>query len=480
VGACDNYAVWLNGRVRAWMCLVVLFGFFCGRVGAWGPHPQITQAALDALGTNDLLVRHLGEYAQGLTNYSWMADYRRLPFEEPGVLFYADDYLLFPQAPVHWDHICPEVKKTFKPYFERALVALRTETPANAARWIGSLLHFTEDTGSPPHAAEIRGATHSKMENWVDHRLITVPGYRPQLLGTNDTNALQGFLKRMDGLIEFSKQRAAKARLNVEIGHRKAVEPLVLESALETSRMVADLLHTLGEVAFRSGPLFPRRGEGNNQSLLTSAATRGVIKGVVRSEEPIGMERFPAKVILANTNLSTLADQLGYFEFRNLPPGEYRVIALRQGNGRAEKVVHVGQNQTNGCELTLAPEGNLVRNGDFSLRWVDERGPDCWNVFQGYWQGEIIPLKIGQQYRLAAKFKPGGEGEVHVRWTRQLPHAVPRMAAVPMFQTRKLTRDESEHVFTATEGAGLLQLSLKCGPKRPQDIWELIELKPIR
>jgi len=28
------------------------------------------------------------------------------------------------------------------------LQALRTETPANAARWVGSLLHFVEDTGS--------------------------------------------------------------------------------------------------------------------------------------------------------------------------------------------------------------------------------------------------------------------------------------------------------------------------------------------
>src|SRR5262245_19856910 len=54
------------------------------RATAWGPHAEITQAALDALGSNDLLVRHLGEHAQRLTNYAWMADYRRLPFEEPG------------------------------------------------------------------------------------------------------------------------------------------------------------------------------------------------------------------------------------------------------------------------------------------------------------------------------------------------------------------------------------------------------------
>jgi hypothetical protein len=193
------------------------------RALAWGPHAEITQAALDALGTNDLLVRHLGAQAQRLTNYAWMADYRRLPFEEPGELFYADDYLLFPEAATHWDHICPEVKKTYRPYFRRALQALRTETPRNAARWIGSLLHFVEDTGSPPHAAEIRGTVHTRMETWVDAKLIQIRGYRPQLLGTNDEHALAGFLNRMDGIIAFSKERAKRTRLNVEIGNRKAV-----------------------------------------------------------------------------------------------------------------------------------------------------------------------------------------------------------------------------------------------------------------
>src|ERR1051325_1437533 len=149
---------------------------------AWGPHPTITQAALDALGTNDPLMVPLGVQAHRLTNYAGMADFRRLPFEEPDELFYADDYLLFSQMTTHLDHICPEVKQTFRPYFKRAVQALRTETPANAARWIGSLLHFAEDTGSPPHAAEIRGDIHTKMENWVVASLIQIRGYRPELL----------------------------------------------------------------------------------------------------------------------------------------------------------------------------------------------------------------------------------------------------------------------------------------------------------
>src|SRR4051794_28079901 len=236
----------LRHALFALLLLLPLSGF------AWGPHPAITQASLDALGTNDPLVLLLGAQAQRLTNYCWMADFKRLPFREPDQDFYADDYLLFPEAPAHLDHICPEVKKTYRPYFLRALQALRTESPANAARWTGSLLHFVEDTGSPPHAAEIRGPVHGKMENWVDAQKIHLSSYVPQLLGTNDVSALAGLMRRMDGLIEFSKKRGKSLVTSVLIGRRTAVEPVVLESALETSRVTADLLHTLGYLS-RSG-----------------------------------------------------------------------------------------------------------------------------------------------------------------------------------------------------------------------------------
>jgi hypothetical protein len=441
------------------LCLLI-FVLSIGRVYAWGPHAEITQAALDALGTNDLLIRHLGEQAQRLTNYAWMGDYRRLPFEEPGELFYADDYLLFPEATTHWDHICPEVKKTYRPYFRRALQALRTETPRNAARWIGSLLHFVQDTGSPPHAAEIRGPVHTKMETWVNAKLIQISGHRPQVFGTNDQQGLEGFLRRMDQIIEFSKERAKKVRLNVDIGNRKAVEPVVLESALETSRLTADLLHTLGVIGLTQGPT----GSG--------------LRGVVESREAPGLERFPAKVIIENTTFSTLADLSGYFEFRNLPAGNYKLLALRSGNGFARKEIQLGQ----GTDRNLILDGssdNLLRNGDFAVRWKQKDAPDCWDFSQGSWNGEIVPLKLDQKYRIMANFKNGADGEVVLRWTRHLRHALPRTATVPMFQSRKLTPAESAHEFTASENFGLLQVSIKAPGKRPHDILEGIKLVPV-
>jgi hypothetical protein len=126
------------------MLVALILALAAFPAGAWGPHPAITQAALDVIGTNHSLVRFLGGHAQRLTNYCWLADFKRLPFRDVDQDFYADDYLLFPPVTTHIDHICPEVKRSFTPYFRRALQAMRTESRANAARWIGSLLHFTE------------------------------------------------------------------------------------------------------------------------------------------------------------------------------------------------------------------------------------------------------------------------------------------------------------------------------------------------
>src|SRR5687767_11009157 len=106
---------------------------------AWGPHGEITMAALDCLGTKHPLVTQLGRELPVLTNYCWLPDYKDLPFRVAEEDFYANDYLLFPPVRRHLDHICPEVEQTYEPYFRRALRALQTESAPNAARWIGSL-----------------------------------------------------------------------------------------------------------------------------------------------------------------------------------------------------------------------------------------------------------------------------------------------------------------------------------------------------
>jgi len=432
-----------------------------GTANAWGPHPAITQAALDTLGSNHPLFRLLGPQAQRLTNYCWMADYKRIPFREPDQDFYADDYLLFPQVTTHLDHICPEVKKTYRPYFERALQAMRTEDAANAARWVGSLLHFVEDTGSPPHSAEIRGEVHMKMENWVRPERIVLRNYRPRLLGSNDAEALAGFLKRMDELIEFSKPRGKELITKVVIGQRLAVEPVVLECALETARVTADLLHTLGHLAGQNGG--------------GSAVLRGEIVSV---SAPL-MENVPARVVVLGTNYSTLTGGSGRFEFRGLPAGQFALCAFRPGSGSTNFGVTLAAGRTNSVRIVLPPTpANLLRNADFKLRWLRPTAPDCWTKTELGWEGEIVPLKKDQPYRLKVDFKPGTDAEVLVRWSRQLPHTLPAGTAMPRIDSRPLTPQNSELKFQGTESMALMQVTI-LSKTTPQEVCDGLQLVAV-
>jgi len=444
--------------LSCWLAMAMAAGFSASSARAWGPHPAITQAALDTLGARHPLFVLLGPQAQRLTNYCWMADYKRIPFREPDQDFYADDYLLFPQVTTHLDHICPEVKKTYRPYFERALQAMRTEDAANAARWIGSLLHFVEDTGSPPHSAEIRGEVHTKMENWVKADRIFLGNYRPRLLGTNDADALAGFLKRMDELIEFAKPRGKELVTKVVIGHRAAVEPVVLECALETARVTADLLHTLGHVA----------GTGTGGS--------AVLWGEVVSASAPLMENVPTRVVVLGTNYSTLTDRAGRFVFRGLPAGKFELCAFRPGSGSTNFVATLAAGRTNSVRIVLpSTPANLLRNADFKLRWLRPTAPDCWTKTDLGWEGEIVPLKNEQAYRLKVDFKPGADAEVLVRWSRQLPHTLAPGAALPKIDSRPLTPQNNELKFQGTEAMALMQVTIR-STATPQEVCTGIQL----
>jgi hypothetical protein len=408
----------------------------------WGPHWHITRAAIEVLGTKHPLAAQLGAELLPLTNYCWLPDYKRIPFRVPEQDFYADDYLLFPGVTKHYDHICPEVEKTYEPYFRRALQALRTESPANAARWTGSILHFVQDTGSPPHAAQVRGDLHSKMENWVDASKISIPGYEPRLLGTNENDAVRGLVERMNGLIEFSKLRAQRMRTPVLLANRRTVEPIALESALECARVSADVLHTLATLAADS----PARGFE--------------IGGTIRARAAVSDGRFPAKMMLNGTNVSTLADEAGRFFIRGLQAGKHPLSIIQPGSEILETNLVVNGPMTN-LVFQLRPNGNLVRNGDFRWHWVATNAPDCWTKMSLSWEGEVIALQNKQRYRVRADFQPASEAEVVVRWSSEQPFIVPKPAKAPPIQTRRLTPSAPEFFISGSSNAALMQLVIR-------------------
>lgn len=401
-------------RISAWGGIGTIL--VCGQLAwgwGWPPHEQITQAAIQAVGEGDPLARELGPEMPKLVVYCLMPDKATDLLSDGATLYYTNDYLLFPELPSNTRHIMPMVAQTYAPHWNRALAALRTESPANASRWVGSLIHFVEDGGAPPHAAGIGGGPlHSKTENWVEGSAIHVEGYQPQLLGNTDQEAAAGFLKRMEGLNTFSKDRFAKMRASADANDRKAVEPLVLESALESSRVVADVLHTLGYLAQRP---------------IDRPQERATLQGHVHSSAAPGLDAVPAKIMLAGTSYSTLADAEGNYVLRNLPAGEYRVAATRTGNSLGTAKVTLKGGQVRQEDLTLSSDtvaGNLVRNGNFALHWAQATRPDEWvqrdekfgTVTEKVWSSEPMPVQAGKVYRLTASWKPQAQGSIVVRW----------------------------------------------------------------
>lgn len=409
---------------------------------AWGPHPQITGAALSVLDAKDPLSEFLGPNLDRLKSYCGMGDMYEKPMTElDGSVYYANDYLLHQALPMFSAHTCPGVNKSFETHFRRAVQALRTESPLNAARWTGTLLHFTEDPGAPPHALPGMGALHGPMEGWVDSTKIIITGYQPKLLGSTEDEAVAGYIKRMEELVAFSKIRGERLKPLAAANNRPACEPIELESALESSRVSADVLYTLGRIA------------------LSPVPGSCVLSGTINPSHPNEPGVPCAKVVLLGTNYSTVVDPSGKFEFRNLPAGKYegRVIKTGYKLGRfSADLTGGGVRVINLALRNAVPAGNLVLNGDFSLRWVTQERPDGWYPRKDGLDTSVMPVKAGQKYIIVAGWKPGATPSIVIRWSSRVT-----TNAKYFLRTEETPAGQKEYVCTVPENAQGMQLLVK-------------------
>jgi hypothetical protein len=392
-----------------------------GSARAWGPHPDITRAALQALPEADHWKQVLGGEFGQLTNYSWLPDWQGLELGD----YSADDYLLIRAVPRYVLHGDPQVRETWRPFFLRALQALRTETPPNAARQMGPIIHWIEDTGAPPHAATIVGDLHGPLENWVPASEIAIPGYAPQLLGPDDGAAVAGLTARLEGLVAFSLEGAKRAKPLAEQGEaaRAQVEPILLESALECARVLADALHTLFTLAEAPQP----PGAGLRGGVTAGPFHPGAPKHMDKSARLLLLDdaRFrnlgaaPACLAPALTDFGTNAYAVtpqpasgswqGSYEFRNLPPGVYRVWAYRPGSmPRVSAPVTLVAGQTTAADIVLPPDdppGNIIRNPHGDIAVLSPQ-PDRWTCYENTrWVSRSIPVQPGLTYRVGAVLK---------------------------------------------------------------------------
>ena len=391
------------------------------QVLAWEPHRQITQAALAVLPETQRWEQLLGQenLHQVLVDCSMLPDLC-YPFmaaaqwgEVPEVInarplktFYADDYVLIRALPRRIGHSTGELfKHALEAHYRRSLQAFRTETPLHACRQIGPLLHYIQDAGSPPHA-QPKCPHHISME--LFRRLnaaeaIRIDGYRAQLLGKTDDEALAALRKRIEDLAAFSSERAERGM--AVWPDRQKLEPILLESALETARVCADFLYTM----FTLGLAEPPEG--------------GTLTGTITAAEFPLYPDLEARVVLVDTDYCTSAISSaekpsgvawsGKYLLHHLPPGTYRVLAYRTGSQPAiSKPIQIEAGKTVQVDLHLTPidpPRNIVYNPDAKLSSLAKDRPDRWEARsvgkQTIWTSAIAPVVAGKIYRCGAVLK---------------------------------------------------------------------------
>lgn len=398
---------------------------------AWGgvPHQQIVDGALTAIPADDHISLRLGPESGHLRDTVEMGDWMNSlivvqenwhvtteDYPQVESQYFGNDYLLFPSAPHFFEHMMPEVHDTYGPFFLRSLQALRTEDQTNAVRWMGSLLHFVTDSGSPPHTIGLRGSDHTKMENWLDASKIDLHNYQPQLLGKTDQEAVLGLRRRMDALIARNAKIARRMLPYARANDRAQIEPMAFDCAEETARVAADVIHTLLVLSAR--PV-----QGDSASIVASVTAPRLAEHSL----------LPAKLILLGTNFSTLSSlddssrerYAGTFSLHDLPPGTYRTVIERPG---AETLflapfrLDSGQHAHFNWNLqATSPAGNLVQNYNLKLRWLSSLVPDHWHANSAChcWTSDNIPVIHGNAYRLYVVPARASSREVALQWMAQ-------------------------------------------------------------
>jgi hypothetical protein len=118
---------------------------------------------------------------------------------------------------------------------------------------------------------------------------------------------------------------------------------------------------------------------------------------------------------------------------RNLPTGEYQAILSRPGAKTlklAPFALAPGQRLRVHWDLSKdSVAGNLLRNPDFSVRWVSDNAPDYWRYDKqsGAWIPDNVRVSEGTTYRVTVGSGAKSDRRVALQWMQQhwLPSGEP-------------------------------------------------------
>ncbi|MDD2709358.1 MAG: hypothetical protein PHV34_15335 [Verrucomicrobiae bacterium] len=255
---------------------ISMFMMACGKLRAWGPHSEISFAAINALPDWEREIlstviicdqanlwkkveaeRSLEEWF--VRTYCWDPDMQksfkwnkafmawRLPEEFPDrrALYYYDRDPETGKYIYGQGHKCPYLPIYIKPVFRKALSELNNGNILEGIKFAGTLAHYLEDVTCPQHAVPIDGEEHDAETIPYNPYNEKIEGYVPRLLGEDGETAAQTLCKATLAGSEEIKPLAGPMtdamRANDDVKRYKA------GSAAPTvgAKLVADMLHTV-------------------------------------------------------------------------------------------------------------------------------------------------------------------------------------------------------------------------------------------
>lgn len=241
-------------------CVFLIASSLCCFAWDTPPHRRITQAAVDTLPQQ--LREQLGAETASLVEiycilpdrYTELKHYgfvRKSP--GPRTLEEMRPYCVRPDGEdVHsatWDR--DEDLGSLVYLFERAIRSLSEKRPADAARFLGTLAHFVEDSLSPPHAVggDELGAPnlHGLLERSVPE--FSLGGRSPRAAGQHIVPAAEAILARLYAGGDQNRRDLAAMAKAAQAGDEEALNTYRLRTGRTAAEILADALETVFEIA---------------------------------------------------------------------------------------------------------------------------------------------------------------------------------------------------------------------------------------
>lgn len=156
-------------------------------------------------------------------------------------------------------------------YLPLIITAIEEGRFADGIRFLGVLLHHIQDRGAFAYWPELHMKGHISNQN-----LISLKGYKPEVLSNTIEDAISTLVTRMHLLSEFQNEKISKVVKAHRSKNRKEIDSAILEFALESCKLTADTILTVAHLMDYKKPAnywgywleFPKQGNPTGINLV--------------------------------------------------------------------------------------------------------------------------------------------------------------------------------------------------------------------